>query len=188
MKNPPEGFVLTISGVVITSHLSVREARKGSVMRKTLIQVGNSLGLVIERPVLDLLNITRDTVLEVSTDGRRLIIEPASPVSSLNLVAASATDGESPDFGDPAFTVQVLDALESQFHISNERFRRLHHARNYENTIKAHWAYAANRPSRFQAGGSNELTARRLHSCLQALEAGETWEAAIALATNQFPR
>ncbi len=45
-------------------------------MRKKLSAVGNSYGLVIEKPILELLNIDRDTELEMSTDGDRLIIEP----------------------------------------------------------------------------------------------------------------
>lgn len=44
---------------------------------KKLSAVGNSLGLIIERPILELLNITRDTPLEVKTDGEALIIRPA---------------------------------------------------------------------------------------------------------------
>jgi antitoxin component of MazEF toxin-antitoxin module len=46
-------------------------------MRKNLSVIGNSLGLIIEKPILDILGITRDTELEVTTDGRRLVIEPA---------------------------------------------------------------------------------------------------------------
>jgi len=45
-------------------------------MRKTLSAVGNSLGLIIERPILDLLKINRDTPLEIETDGNALIITP----------------------------------------------------------------------------------------------------------------
>ena len=45
-------------------------------MRKNLSAIGNSLGLVIEKPILELLGITRDTELEVTTDGTRLIVEP----------------------------------------------------------------------------------------------------------------
>lgn len=46
-------------------------------MRKNLTVIGNSLGLIIEKPILDILGITRDTELEVTTDGRRLVIELA---------------------------------------------------------------------------------------------------------------
>ncbi|GAC1351868.1 MAG: AbrB family transcriptional regulator [Polyangiales bacterium] len=45
-------------------------------MIKKLSAVGNSLGLIIERPILDLLEITKDTHLEVKTDGEALIIRP----------------------------------------------------------------------------------------------------------------
>lgn len=45
-------------------------------MIKKLSAVGNSLGLIIERPILELLGITKDTPLEVKTDGEALIIRP----------------------------------------------------------------------------------------------------------------
>ncbi|MEK6628215.1 MAG: AbrB/MazE/SpoVT family DNA-binding domain-containing protein [Bdellovibrionota bacterium] len=45
-------------------------------MRKKLSAVGNSYGLVIEKPILELLKIDRETDLEITTDGMRLIIEP----------------------------------------------------------------------------------------------------------------
>lgn len=51
-------------------------------MRKNLSAIGNSLGLVIEKPILELLNITRDTELEVTTDGTRLIVEPVREVQA----------------------------------------------------------------------------------------------------------
>ena len=46
-------------------------------MIKKLSAVGNSLGLIIERPILDLLDIDKDTLLEIRTDGEALIIRPA---------------------------------------------------------------------------------------------------------------
>ena len=45
-------------------------------MVKTLSRHGNSLALVIDKPILDLLDIEPDTPLEVSTDGNALVIEP----------------------------------------------------------------------------------------------------------------
>jgi len=50
-------------------------------MVKRLTKHGNSLALVIDRPILELLHIDQETPLEVSTDGRKLTIAPA-PVSS----------------------------------------------------------------------------------------------------------
>ena len=48
-------------------------------MLKKLTKHGNSFALVIDRPILDLLNMGPDTPLEVRTDGKRLIIELAEP-------------------------------------------------------------------------------------------------------------
>lgn len=45
-------------------------------MNKKLSNIGNSLGLIIERPILDLLKIDKDTLLEITTDGEALIIRP----------------------------------------------------------------------------------------------------------------
>lgn len=52
-------------------------------MVKKLVKHGNSLALVIDKPVLDLLKITEDTPLEIETvDGKSLQIKPmkAGPV------------------------------------------------------------------------------------------------------------
>jgi len=51
-------------------------------MIKTLTPIGNSLGLIIDRPILNLLNIDRDTELEISTDGKTLTIRPAGTKNS----------------------------------------------------------------------------------------------------------
>ena len=48
-------------------------------MRKTLTAIGNSLGLIIDRPILELLHIDKDTPLDIETDGKALIIRPAPP-------------------------------------------------------------------------------------------------------------
>jgi len=46
-------------------------------MIKKLTRHGNSWALVIDKPVLELLKIDPSTPLEVSTDGRTLIVAPA---------------------------------------------------------------------------------------------------------------
>jgi len=38
--------------------------------------IGNSSGIIIDKPILELLRITPETELDVSTDGERLIITP----------------------------------------------------------------------------------------------------------------
>lgn len=46
-------------------------------MIKHLTTHGNSLALIIEKAILELLHINQDTPLEIQTDGRNLIISPA---------------------------------------------------------------------------------------------------------------
>lgn len=45
-------------------------------MIKNLTAIGNSMGVIIDKPILELLNITKDTLLDVRTDGDGLIIRP----------------------------------------------------------------------------------------------------------------
>ena len=45
-------------------------------MLKKLTRHGNSLALVIDKSVLELLNIDDQTPLEISTDGKLLLITP----------------------------------------------------------------------------------------------------------------
>lgn len=58
-------------------------------MLKKLTAIGNSLGLIIERPILELLAIDKETPLEVTTDGEALIIRPqrAAPRQRVAAVA-----------------------------------------------------------------------------------------------------
>lgn len=46
-------------------------------MIKTLVKHGNSLALIIDKPILDLLKIKEDTPLEITTDGLSLSLKPA---------------------------------------------------------------------------------------------------------------
>lgn len=45
-------------------------------MIKNLTAHGNSAALIIDKPILELLDITMDTPLKITTDGRNLIISP----------------------------------------------------------------------------------------------------------------
>jgi len=56
-------------------------------MTKRLIQIGNSLALVIDKPILELLHIGPKTELELNTDGDKLLI---SPVRNESKVAAAS--------------------------------------------------------------------------------------------------
>jgi antitoxin component of MazEF toxin-antitoxin module len=45
-------------------------------MTKKLIHHGNSAALVLDKAILDLLKVKMDTPLEVTTDGKNIIISP----------------------------------------------------------------------------------------------------------------
>ena len=48
----------------------------GQIMIKKLTKTGNSLALVLDKPLLDQAKIDADTPLEVSTDGDVIVISP----------------------------------------------------------------------------------------------------------------
>jgi antitoxin MazE len=48
--------------------------RTGAIMQKKLSRTGNSLALILDRPLLELAKIDETTPLEVSTDGDVIII------------------------------------------------------------------------------------------------------------------
>ena len=47
-------------------------------MVKKLTAHGNSAALVIDKPIMELLHITMDTPLDISTDGKNLIVSPVT--------------------------------------------------------------------------------------------------------------
>jgi len=46
------------------------------VMIKKLVSHGNSAALIIDKPILQLLKVDENTPLELTTDGKNLIISP----------------------------------------------------------------------------------------------------------------
>jgi antitoxin component of MazEF toxin-antitoxin module len=50
-------------------------------MTKKLIKHGNSAALILDKAILELLNVTMDTPLEIFTDGKSIVISPSTPHS-----------------------------------------------------------------------------------------------------------
>lgn len=46
-------------------------------MQKNLVKHGNSMALIIEKPILDLLGADADTPFDITTDGQVLVLTPA---------------------------------------------------------------------------------------------------------------
>lgn len=51
-------------------------------MRKQLTRIGSSLGIIIDKPILQLLKITAETELELETDGQSLTLRPVRPADA----------------------------------------------------------------------------------------------------------
>lgn len=62
-------------------------------MMKRLTKHGNSLALVIDRGVLDLLEIDAETPLSVTTDGQSLIISPVRDAARQKRFRAALEEG-----------------------------------------------------------------------------------------------
>jgi antitoxin MazE len=68
-------------------------------MTKTLIRYGNSLALVIDKPILEMLHISADTPLEVTVSGDSLLVSPVRNKSRQEKMRASL-DKMNRKFGD----------------------------------------------------------------------------------------
>jgi len=58
-------------------------------MTKKLIRHGNSAALVLDKALLDLLKVRMDTPLEVTTDGRNIIISPQNVADAESTILES---------------------------------------------------------------------------------------------------
>ena len=58
-------------------------------MVKRLIQHGNSAALIIDKPIMDILGITNETTLEITTDGKNIIISPQAEHNQEKNIIAS---------------------------------------------------------------------------------------------------
>lgn len=58
-------------------------------MQKMLIEHGNSLALVIDKPILDMLQISADTPLELTINGDQILVTPCRDKSKQKKLAAS---------------------------------------------------------------------------------------------------
>ncbi len=53
-------------------------------MIKKMIRHGNSSALIIDKPIIELLHINNETLLEISTDGSNIIISPVQDIERIN--------------------------------------------------------------------------------------------------------
>lgn len=142
-------------------------------MEKQLIAVGNSLALVIDKPMRQALGIGRASRLRVTTDGVRLVIEPIAK----GLLRASATGRNLPFAIRRAGAIRVYDALVGDGLL--EHWPRLAGSR---------WAgYRAALVHRHEADPNLTTTMDRLDVCIEIRNAGGSWDDAIGAALAAVP-
>ena len=95
------------------------------------------------------------------------------------------------DYRSPQEQIKLISTLDHDFKMSVPQFCELHHkgAAPYLPTrsFEDHYRYCG-QVQRFNEGPGNADTGRRLHVCLVVLQAGATWERAVAAALAAFPK
>lgn len=61
-------------------------------MIKKMIQHGNSAAIVIDKPIMELLDFDIETPLEISTDGKNLIISPIKDINRMEKLKSSLSE------------------------------------------------------------------------------------------------
>jgi bifunctional DNA-binding transcriptional regulator/antitoxin component of YhaV-PrlF toxin-antitoxin module len=175
-------------------------------MKKRLLRVGNSYAVVIDKPIRRLLGIASRTILEVSSDGQRIIIDVtrdllqddeldhaqqilhqgrrvAPPLVAAARAAATrrALYAEAP---------QVWLELERRWGITQSHLERLHHDPKPRFVRVAAWmrsrsdaTEAANAATDFEVA-----TITRFKMCRDLLRTGIKWDAAIIEAIRAVPK
>ncbi len=50
-------------------------------MEKKFFKYGSKMALIIDKPILEILNITENTLLKIRTDGVKIVIEPVQKMT-----------------------------------------------------------------------------------------------------------
>lgn len=56
-------------------------------MQKNLTRNGNSYALTLDKPLMELLNMTAETPVEIRTDGQSLLMTPVRPIDPAQATA-----------------------------------------------------------------------------------------------------
>jgi len=137
-------------------------------MNKRLSVLGNSLALVIDKPIRKILGIGRNTILRVSTDGRRIMIEPTG-----ELHAPPLTPGETD-------APRVFDTLMRQYGLGQAEFDGVSPKKMRIMAYRG-WVETDHYDDNIR------MTMKRLEVCLRQLMAGASWEQAIRVALDTVP-
>jgi len=168
-------------------------------MKKHLIRVGNSYALIIEKSIRKLLYLGPRSILEVSTDGQRIIIEPTGKLLQDDELSRareilSVEVGMPPPkpLADPMSrkaldidTPRVWKQLE-RFGISSATVQELHHNPKVRWMSVYCWMTSPNCGT--NANEDELATLRRMRTFCDLVRADTPWEQAIQDALRAFPK
>jgi hypothetical protein len=141
-------------------------------VKKKLIPQGDGKAIVIDLPLLAIIGAESATELELTTDGRRLILSVPSR-SSVGF-----------DRNDPKVAVRLLEELARVYGFTSEEFKMLHHF-GRKASMEQHIDYCKG-TARFRAE-TNAIVSDRLNHVLEHLRNGGSMATAIAEARRDFP-
>lgn len=150
-------------------------------MKKKLVAVGNSAALIIDKAIMRLIGIGPKTVLRVTTDGYRLILEPVTETPLPAGPSRPAGRRPAAELAQDAFG--VFQELRNQWGMNDATFGVLGRLAPGKGSYRG-W---------LMHGGAHIATEEelelmeRLELCLQLRKAGNTWEQTIADALRALP-
>jgi hypothetical protein len=146
-------------------------------MEKKLSAVGNSLAVVIDKPIRKLLGIGSKTRVKIWTDGRRLVIEP---------IPGSHVSPPAPEGGGLSLdALTTMMTLMDGYAMTQREFAQLHHDGPKSRSVR--WCACAKFGRLDKPTPQEQATMRRLEACLQSKQGGSSWEQAIAHALATVP-
>jgi hypothetical protein len=154
-------------------------------MEKRLCVVGNSLAVVIDKPLRKRLGLSRNTVVRLWSDGRRIVIEPTGETRTKGPTRDTPLAGPGPVSAEQLDARRVVTTLMHRYGMWDEQLQRLYHVEPrrrlclslYENPDEV----AKATPEEIQ-------TMRRLAECLRQRQANRSWDEAIEAALAAFPK
>jgi antitoxin component of MazEF toxin-antitoxin module len=179
--------------------INVRAIDYCGCMKTRLRKTGNSYGITIPSHIRRLLHLGPRCVLEVSTDGRRIMIEWTGELLQDDEVARArqllSCEGKPPPPPSPAEMTRhqlqmdcaaVWRELERRYSIGTWQLGALYHQPNPRMMLVSSWLQDRN--CVVKANDDELATVRRLRLCRDRLRAGDGWEKALELTLALFPK
>lgn len=141
-------------------------------MEKNLVPFGNSVGVVIDKALCRVLDVKRGSRVRVTTDGRRLLIEPLREDKSLTALELADVKAVVEQL---VVYLHVPERVLTQLHPGLDPFRIHARARTWAGMLDKH-------PS-----AEDQIYVRRFRVCYEKVRGGAAWDAAVAAALEAAP-